>query len=113
MSFLRRLIHHMALDIEAFKTEIAGIHSNANVAAEVTASVHTSIDTALAPVLAAQTASDARIDTLETAIKTLADQLTAGDSTGALATAQAAVPVAPVAEPSPAVDPAPASEPVA
>ena len=80
----------MALDIEALKAEIATIHSASNIDAEVTASVHTALETALAPVTAAQTASDARIGDLETAIKAMADQLTAGDTAAALATAQAA-----------------------
>jgi hypothetical protein len=104
MNLIRRLIHDMATFLDGIKDEIASIHSTANVDATVTKSVHDAIDTALAPVEAAQATASARIDDLEAAVKLMADQLTAGDTAEALATAQTAVPTATQAVPNPTPD---------
>src|SRR5437899_250599 len=92
MSILRKVLHAMGTFLDSIKGEITSIHSTAGISDQVTADVHTAVDAAFAPFAAAQAASDARITDLETVIKQMADQLTAGDTAAALATAQAATP---------------------
>jgi hypothetical protein len=106
MNLIRSLINDMGTFLDGIKAEITSIHSTANVEATVTKSVHDALDTSLAPVEAAQAASDARIADLEASVKLMADQLTSGDTTAALATAEAAVPAAPTPAPAPTADPA-------